>query len=122
MLIVLYPKVECILLLLYQVSIQLKTIELYNGNDRWKKYSYDEIIARDKTSLDIFSIRIFVKYRQYFGKIINKKTVNICFKMFTVFKSTQGGTNQKIETSGFKGVFRGSKFHWHRISLFLTIF
>ena len=25
-----------------------------NPNGRWRKYSYDEIIARDKTSLDIF--------------------------------------------------------------------
>ena len=23
------------------------------GNDRWRKYSYEEIVARDKTSLDI---------------------------------------------------------------------
>jgi len=47
-------------------------IELYNGKNiskrketwskgnedgRWKKYSYDEIIARDKTSLDIFWLK-----------------------------------------------------------------
>jgi type I restriction enzyme M protein len=47
-------------------------VELYNGknidkreetwsednqNGRWKKYTYDEVIARDKTSLDIFWLR-----------------------------------------------------------------
>jgi len=47
-------------------------IELYNGKNinkrketfsednpdgRWRKYSYDEVIARDKTSLDIFWLR-----------------------------------------------------------------
>lgn len=47
-------------------------VELYNGKNidkreetwsennqdgRWKKYTYDEIIARDKTSLDIFWLR-----------------------------------------------------------------
>ncbi|MCL4165815.1 UNVERIFIED_CONTAM: hypothetical protein GTU68_002437, partial [Idotea baltica] len=47
-------------------------IELYNGNNinkrketwseeneegRWRKYTYDEIIARDKTSLDIFWLK-----------------------------------------------------------------
>ena len=46
--------------------------ELYNGSNiskrketwsedneegRWRKYNYDEIIARDKTSLDIFWLR-----------------------------------------------------------------
>ena len=28
-----------------------------NEEGRWRKYSYDEIIARDKTSLDIFWIK-----------------------------------------------------------------
>ena len=28
-----------------------------NTEGRWRKYSYDEIIARDKTSLDIFWIK-----------------------------------------------------------------
>jgi len=28
-----------------------------NPEGRWRKYSYDEIIARDKTSLDIFWLR-----------------------------------------------------------------
>jgi type I restriction enzyme M protein len=28
-----------------------------NEDGRWKKYSYDEIIARDKTSLDIFWLK-----------------------------------------------------------------
>ena len=28
-----------------------------NEEGRWRKYSYDEIIARDKTSLDIFWLR-----------------------------------------------------------------
>jgi type I restriction enzyme M protein len=47
-------------------------IELYNGKNinkrketwseenaegRWRKYTYDEIIARDKTSLDIFWLK-----------------------------------------------------------------
>jgi type I restriction enzyme M protein len=28
-----------------------------NQDGRWKKYTYDEVIARDKTSLDIFWLR-----------------------------------------------------------------
>ena len=28
-----------------------------NPDGRWRKYSYDELIARDKTSLDVFWLR-----------------------------------------------------------------
>lgn len=34
-----------------------ETYSAENPNGRWRRYSYDEIIARDKTSLDIFWIK-----------------------------------------------------------------
>lgn len=41
----------------YNASNRFKRVEAYHATDnfegRWRKYSYDEIVARDKTSLDI---------------------------------------------------------------------
>ena len=45
---------------LYNPSNISKRVETWsedNPEGRWRKYSYDEIIARDKTSLDIFWIK-----------------------------------------------------------------
>lgn len=47
--------VEC-----YKPQYRTERVEVYsteNPNGRWRKYSYDEIIARDKTSLDITWIK-----------------------------------------------------------------
>ena len=45
----------------YQPEDRRKRIETYNAESnpegRWRKFSYDEIIARDKTSLDITWIK-----------------------------------------------------------------
>ncbi|HEX8278710.1 MAG TPA: SAM-dependent DNA methyltransferase, partial [Segetibacter sp.] len=41
----------------YNPSNRFKRVETYNATDnpegRWRKFGYDEIVARDKTSLDI---------------------------------------------------------------------
>ena len=45
---------------LYNPENRNKRVETWseeNEEGRWRKYSYDEIITRDKTSLDIFWIK-----------------------------------------------------------------
>ena len=41
----------------YSAANRFKRVETYDATDnpegRWKKFTYDEIVARDKTSLDI---------------------------------------------------------------------
>lgn len=71
--------VEC-----YKAQSRSQRIETYseeNTNGRWRKYSYNEIIARDKTSLDITWIRNSDDSDDYtltqLMAIIEDKSINI---------------------------------------------
>ena len=64
---------------------RVETYSEENPNGRWRKYSFDELIARDKTSLDITWIRAGEETVDYslaeLMSIMEEKATNIAEAM-----------------------------------------